>query len=128
MLGKNSPSKYVLDDGLQVASGSSVEEKYPAIQLEDPLYPTSPDFRGLHLANVDNAKDQINATPNPKVEDQPERRGRGLQRRSIYILSVVVLLVIVGACVGGVLGSRKHKATPEQYAFSPSSMSLRLIV
>lgn len=114
MLEKSSPSKLVLDDGLQVASGSCVEEKYPAIQLEDPLYPTNTEFRGLCLANVDNTKDQINPTPDLKIEDQPKRRGWSPKRRSIYILSIVVLLVIVGACVGGVLGSRKHKATPEQ--------------
>ena len=114
MLEQSSPGKYVLDDGLQVASGSRVEEKYPAIQLQDPLYPTSPDFRGLHLANVDNTKDQINATPNLKVEHQPERQGRSPKRRSIYILPIIMLLAIVGACVGGVLGSRKHKTTPEQ--------------
>ena len=117
MFDKNSLNKSALDDGLQVASGSCGEEKYPALQVDNSLYPISTEAGGLCLANVDNTKDQINATPDLKVENQTEieRRERARKRRSIYIWSPVVLLVIVGACIGGILGSRKHKATHEQY-------------
>ena len=117
MFDQNSPNKSALDDGLQVASGSYEEEKYPALQIDNSLFPVNTEIGGLCLTNVDNIKDQINAAPNTKVENQTEieRRERARKRRFIYIWSLVVLLVIVGACIGGILGSRKHKATHEQY-------------
>ena len=119
MPGNNSPSKSALEDGLQVATGPREEDKYPAIQLDDALYPIDTEFGGLCIANVDNTKDQISATPDLKAKRQSEKRGLSPKRRSIYILSLVALLVIVGACVGGVLGSRKHKAAQEQYHRRP---------
>ena len=119
MPGNNSPSKSALGDGLQVANGPREEDKYPAVQFDNALYPIDTEFGGLCIANVENTKDQINATPDLKAKRLSEKRGMSRKRRSIYILSLVALLVIVGACVGGVLGSRKHKAAHEQYHRRP---------
>ena len=105
------------DDGKQVVKErSSREEKYPARLVNDPLYPIAADLGGLYVAKIDGQTTLDHTSDYPQHEPrQTQRRGIDHTKRLIFAILMVILLVIVGSCVGGILGSRKTKATGSQY-------------
>ena len=104
------------DDGKQVVTErSSREEKYPARLANNPLYPIAAADGGLHVNDIDGQVTLDHTTYYPPHESQTQKQGISHMTKLICTISIVMLLVIVGACVGGILGSRKTKATSSQY-------------
>ena len=106
-------SKPAVFDGLQVVENSERAEKYPARRHGDSKYLTSTDDGGLHLVSREDPLKQCKATQASQPGDGGARRQS--RKRNFWILLTILPLIIVGACVGGVLGSRTVKAHSNQY-------------
>lgn len=100
-------------DGLQVVENSERAEKYPARRHGDSKYLTSTDDGGLHLVAGEHPLKQYKATQASRPRDGGARRRS--RECKFWILLTILPLIVVGACVGGVLGSRAVKAHSNQY-------------
>lgn len=91
-------------DGLQVVEDAPRLQKYPAKLIDEPKYLTRTDDGGLHVISKENSlhrihKNETGARPRTKVT-----------RKWYYCVGLVFFcLAVAGACLGGVLGSRRHK-------------------
>ncbi|KAG7001431.1 aristolochene synthase [Physcia stellaris] len=118
-------SQPAVSDGLQVIENPERAEKYPARRHEDPKFLTSTEDGALHLVAREHPLKQYKATQASRPRDGSARRRS--RECKFWILLTILPLIIVGACVGGVLGSRAVKAHPNQFptftATTPSASS-----
>ena len=112
-------------DGLQVAGGDDREEKYPAVLTDAPKVPIATDDNALCLTSIEGAQKEPSPTYALIGDAKPARPGTRLRKRIVCIMLVVASSILIGACVGGVLGSRRARSTPNHpYGVLPRSKSL----
>ena len=103
-----------MDAGLQVVEGR--EEKYPARHVEDPLYTVTVNDEYLHVATLEERNNHSKAVDKPPtVETQSRKRLPYKNKRFVYLISAVLVLVIVGSCIGGIIGSRNKNNKDSRY-------------
>lgn len=99
-------------DGLQVIEDAGRLEKCPARMIDDPKYLTSSDDQGLHVVSKE---DPLDCIPKKGVSAPPRTKA---PKKLRCVIVVLLCLVITGACVGGVLGSRRRKSASKSSAVS----------
>ena len=98
-------------DGLQVAGGDDREEKYPAVLIDAPKFSIGTDNNALCLTSVEGSQKQPCTTCGLVVNAEPARLGTRLRKGNVFILVALASSIIIGSCVGGVLGSRRAGST-----------------
>ena len=117
-----------IDNGLQVTRDDDRGEKYPAVLVDAPKIPIATDAAGLCLTSIEGTKNQSNTACGFPGDAEHAGLGTRLRKRKVCIVVAIACSVIIGACVGGVFGTRKGGSTPTNKPYGLSFRSTLLLI